>query len=109
MKEIDFDEQISFTDKKVKAEVLLESDYSREIRLVLCDGQEMKEHRTRFPIVIHLLQGELLLGVKGKINRLKKGSMICLGPNVPHDLKAVQDSVVRLSVAKFDVNNSTDG
>lgn len=65
-------------------------------------GQLMKEHQTPYPIIVHLLEGELEFGVKGFVHLLKKGDIIALDGGVPHDLTALKDSIVRLTLSKHD-------
>lgn len=62
----------------------------------------MKEHKTPFPIIVHLLEGEINFGVQGAVHLLKKGAIITLEGDVPHDLTALKDSIVRLTLSKLD-------
>lgn len=97
-----FNENIEFDENKVKTKVIVETSFSKEIRITLMRGQNMKEHKTPFPILIHLLDGSIELGVEGKIFSMKKGNIIALEGNVPHDLTANENSIVRLSLSKHD-------
>jgi quercetin dioxygenase-like cupin family protein len=62
----------------------------------------MKEYQTPFPIVVHLLEGELTFGVQGVNHDLKKGAILTLEGNIPHDLTAKTDCIVRLTLSKLD-------
>ncbi len=97
-----FNNELEFNDKKIMIKVILESSFSKEIRILLKEGQIMKEHKTPFPIVVHILEGTIDFGVKGEVHTLKKGSILGLEGNVPHDLTAKKDSVVRLTLSKLD-------
>lgn len=73
----------------------------------------MKKHKTPYPIVVEIFDGELEFGVQGKRHLLQKGALIALDGDVPHDLTATENSVVRLTLFKLDkvervqkVNNS---
>jgi quercetin dioxygenase-like cupin family protein len=65
-------------------------------------GQSMKEHKTPFPIIVHLLKGEIDFGVKGEVHHLQEGDILSLEGGVPHDLLAKTPSIVRLSLSKND-------
>ncbi len=94
--------KIVYKDDKPNVELLFETSFSKEIRILLKEGQTMKEHQTPFPIVVELFEGEVDFGVEGKIYSLKKGEILTLDGAVPHDLKAMKDSIVRLTLSKYD-------
>lgn len=96
-----FNKDLEFDDK-ITAKVILESSFSKEVRILLKKGQIMKEHKAPFPIVVHILQGEIDFGTQGVIHQLKKDEIITLEGNIPHDLTAKVDSIVRLTLSKFD-------
>lgn len=98
-----FGENLVFSREKIQTKVVLESDFSKEICIVMSEGQMMKEHKTKFPIVVHILEGTIDFGVCGSVHTMKKGAVIALEGNVPHDLKALENSVVRLTLSKQDM------
>ena len=51
MKIASITKDIEFNDNKPAISVLFESDHTKEIRIVMKTGQQMKEHKTKFPIV----------------------------------------------------------
>jgi len=102
MKIESFNENVVFNNDRVETKVMLESSFSKEIRILLKQGQAMKEHKTPYPIVVHLLEGELDFGVNGVVNSLKKGDAISLAGNIPHNLIAKTDCIVRLTLSKHD-------
>jgi quercetin dioxygenase-like cupin family protein len=97
-----FNDELEFDDNRIKTKVLLETSFSKEIRILLKEGQIMKEHKTPFPIVIHVLEGQIELGVNGTMRLLKSGAIIALEGNVPHDLNAKENSIVRLTLSMQD-------
>ena len=97
-----FNEELNYNDDRIVTKVILETSFSKEIRILLKHGQIMKEHKAPFPIVIHVLDGEIDFGVEGELRTLSKGSIIALGSNIPHDLTAREDSIVRLTLSKHD-------
>jgi quercetin dioxygenase-like cupin family protein len=102
MEQNSFYNDLVFTDDKVKISVVLETSFSKEIRIAFKKGQVMKEHKTAFPIVVHLLEGSIEFGVKGEKHQLKKGDILTLEGNIPHDLLANEESIVRLTLSKLD-------
>lgn len=97
-----FTTNIQFDDNRVKTKVLIETSFSKEIQILMKAGQVMKEHKAPFPILIHLLEGSIELGVQGEKNALKQGDIIALDGGVPHDLLANENSVIRLTLSKQD-------
>ncbi len=102
MKIASFNDALQFNHERITTNVILETSFSKEIRILLAKGQKMKEHKTLFPIVVHVLEGKIDFGVQGVISSLEKGAIIALEGNIPHDLTALKDSVIRLTLSKLD-------
>ena len=102
MKIESFIKSLDFNDNKIVTKVILETSFSKEIRILLKKGQIMKEHKAPFPIIVNILEGEINFGVKGKTHKLNKGDIITIEGHVPHDLTALKDSIVRLTLSKLD-------
>ena len=97
-----FAKNAEFNPHRIVTQVLLETSFSKEIRILLQKDQVMKEHKAPFPIIVHLLQGEIDFGVEGENHKLTAGDVITLEAHVPHDLTALSNSVVRLTLSKLD-------
>lgn len=95
-------ENIEYNENKPSISVLLETETSKEIRIVFRKGQLMKEHKTPFPIVVEIFKGEIVFGINGIKHTLTAGSIVALDGSIPHDLQAQKDSIVRLSLSKND-------
>ena len=52
-----FNENIEYSDKRIVTKVILETSFSKEIRILLKNGQTMKEHKAPYPIIVHILEG----------------------------------------------------
>lgn len=98
-------ESIVYNDTKPAINVLLETESSKEIRIIFKKGQQIKEHKTPFPIVVEVFNGAIDFGVNGIKNHLIIGNLLALEAGIPHDLTALEDSIVRLSLSK---NESID-
>ena len=93
---------LEFNEYRPVIQVLLDTDFSKEIRIAMHKNTVMKEHKTQFPIVVHIIEGEIAFGVEGKTLELKQGDLIALAPNIPHDLKAHENAIIRLTLNKND-------
>ena len=97
-----FKDGIEFNEIRVKTKVIVETSFSKEIQILMNVGQIMKEHKTPYPILIHLLEGNIELGVQGEKSTLKSGDIIASEGDIPHDLMAIENSIIRLTLSKFD-------
>ncbi len=95
-------ENVEYAEDRPAVKVMMDNAHSKEIRIVFRKGQEMKEHKTKFPIVVAVVSGVISFGAGGERHELDKGKLIALEGHVPHDLIAIEDSIVRLSLSKSD-------
>jgi len=104
-----FYKDLEFSDESVVITPLLSSDFGKEIRIAFKEGQVMKEHKTKFPITVMTLRGSIEFGVGEETYILDEGEVIALEGNVMHELKALKESVVRLSLHKGDTVERVKG
>lgn len=102
MKITSLTENLVYNEKRPAINILIETNYSKEIRILFKKGQLMKEHKAPFPIIVEIFKGTIDFGVNDIKNRLFTGSLITLESGVAHDLTAIEDSIVRLSLSKND-------
>lgn len=98
-------ENLIYGDNKPSITVLLNTISSKEIRITFRKGQEMKEHKSNYPIVVEVVDGKIDFGINGERHLLSKGELVALEPSILHNLIAEEDSIVRLSLNKSDDAN----
>lgn len=94
--------KLIFKEDKVAITVLLETESSKEIRILFKKGQSMQKHQTPYPITVEIIEGTINFGVNDESFNLVKGDLVALKGAVAHDLKAKEDSIVRLSLSLQD-------
>ena len=109
MKTASIYQDLEFNENKPAIKAILETDFTKEIRILMLENQEMKEHQTPFPIVVELLEGEIIFGVEGQNYEVKKGDLLTLSGGVPHNLIAKKESVIRLTLSKLDSSKRVEG
>ena len=95
-------QDLEYKENKPVVSVLFETSFTKEIRIAMKKGVEMKEHQSPFSIVIHIVEGTIEFTVEGSVHILEKGHLISLDAIVPHSLVAKSDSIVRLTLTKSD-------
>lgn len=102
MKTASLTTNIEYHETRPTIQVLLDTENGKEIRIAFKKDQVMKEHKTPFAIVVEIFEGCIDFGVNGEVHTLNRGDLISLEGGVPHDLVAIEDSIVRLSLNKGD-------
>lgn len=96
---------VTFKEKGPAIQVLLDTSFTKEIRIAMKEGQLMKEHQTPYPIVVELVEGRIDFSVSGEMMNLERGDLIALDGGIPHSLTALEESIVRLTLTKADEVN----
>lgn len=102
MKTASLTTDIQYHESRPTIQVLMETESGKELRIAFKKGHVMRRHKTPFPIVVEIFEGSIDFGVNEEKHTLVKGDLITLKGNVPHDLTALKDSIVRLSLNKAD-------
>lgn len=97
-----FTKGADFEGDRIKTQVILETSFSKEIRILLPKGETMKDHKSPFPIIIQIVDGYIELGVEGSFSLMQTGDVIDLKGGVMHNLIAKENTIVRLTLSKHD-------
>ncbi|QTD36930.1 AraC family ligand binding domain-containing protein [Polaribacter batillariae] len=97
-----FLEDVQFNSNKPALTLLLDTDFSKEIRIVFKKGQTMEDHQAPFAIIVHIVEGIIDFGVNKEVKRLTAGHILSLKPHEVHNLTAIENSIVRLTLSKTD-------
>lgn len=84
----------------VRTQILQENKHSKEIQITMQKDSLMKEHKANFDITIQLLQGSVEFYLQGQSFTLKSLDMISVNAGIMHSLKALENSIIRLSLFK---------
>lgn len=71
----------------------------RMIRLTFAAGQVMREHSTNAPLVVQVLEGTLKFRIAGEELTMPAGAILHVEPSEQHELEAVTDAHVLLTLA----------
>lgn len=93
---------LEYDPKRPLVKVLLDTSFTKEIRITMQKGTQMKEHKSAFPIVVQIIEGNINFGVQKENFEMKTGDLIALEGNIYHDLQANENSIIRLTLAKND-------
>lgn len=102
MKKTSIYQDLIYKEDRPAIKVLFDTPFTKEIRIAMKKGTVMKKHQTAFPIVIEIVDGQIDFGVEEEMHQLKKGDLVALDRSIPHDLKALEDSIIRLTLTKAD-------
>jgi quercetin dioxygenase-like cupin family protein len=81
------------------AKTLIKYDTLRVVLVALKAGKSLAEHRTEGRISVHVLEGHVEIKASGRTFNLRAGGLLALDRNLPHDVRALQESTVLLTVA----------
>lgn len=71
----------------------------RVVVLTFAAGHVLKEHSAPFPLLMQALDGDLLVRAGGQETRLAPGSLLRLDASLPHEVEALSDSRLMLTLA----------
>ena len=68
------------------------------VRLVLARGKKIPNHKLLGPITVHCIKGKIEFTAIGATQKLKKDELLHLMPAEPHSVKAIENTVILLTI-----------
>lgn len=81
-----------------QTKAIVKTDEMELARLVIPAGRDIPTHKVTGPIIVHCINGTIELTAMGKTQILLPNQLLYLMPDEPHLVKAVEDSVVLLTI-----------
>jgi quercetin dioxygenase-like cupin family protein len=81
------------------ARTLIKYDDLRIVLIALKGGARIPEHKTNGRISVQVLSGHVRLNASGRAFNLFPGSVLSLEECAPHDLEALEESALLLTIA----------
>jgi quercetin dioxygenase-like cupin family protein len=76
--------------EKVQIDKMLETPFSKEIRICMAKGNTMQKHTAPGAIMIFIIKGKVCITSLQKSVELNSGDMIYFDAKVPHSLEAFE-------------------
>jgi quercetin dioxygenase-like cupin family protein len=87
---------------------LAKSGRMRITLVALNGGIEVGTHHAESPMTIQLLEGSLSFTVAGREHELKAGQLLFFGPGEAHDIRALEESALLLTLSAIGDNFGND-
>jgi len=81
------------------ARTLVKYDTVRVVLTALQAKARMPEHKTEGRVLVHVLSGHIHLRAAGRTFSLRPGGLLTLDHGVPHDVEALEESALLLTIA----------
>lgn len=81
------------------ARTLIKYDDLRVVLMALKAGARIPEHEANGRISVQVLSGHVRLNASGRAFNLLPGSLLALDERAPHDLEALEESAILLTIA----------
>jgi quercetin dioxygenase-like cupin family protein len=84
--------------RAAKTTALIKEKYFEAVRLVVHAGTDIPQHKVAGDIMLHCLEGEIVLGLAASEVILKGGDWLYLKGGELHSLKGIVDSSLLLTI-----------
>jgi len=91
--------ELAYQEGDRNANTLLKEPHVRVVLMALRHGAQLQEHQTAGWVVVQTISGRVRLRALGQSVELAAGHLLTLEPNAAHDVEALEESVVLLTLA----------
>lgn len=84
--------------------LLAKSDKLKVVSLVVSAGEEIAEHKAGGDIAVLCLVGHVDFTAGETLHHLDANQFLCLSSGTPHSVKAVKDSVLLVTVCRYEMS-----
>ena len=81
------------------SKLLLKADDLRVLLIAMEAGAKLKEHHADGTVSVHALEGTSCIHEQGQTHHLCAGQILTLAPGIKHDLEALEDSALLLTIS----------
>ncbi len=81
------------------ARTLAKYDGLRLVLIALKAGSKIPQHQAEGHVAIHSVAGHIQVRAQGRTFELRAGGLLTLDQGVPHDVEAIEESAVLLTIA----------
>lgn len=83
---------------KEHTKAIVKTDEMELIRMVLPAGKGIPNHKVEGPIIVQCVAGKIAFTAMGATQVMNYDQLIHLLPGEPHSVKAIEDSVILLTI-----------
>ncbi len=87
-----------------RTSALFKSHDMEVIRVVLRASQTLPPHKVPGSVSLHCLEGRLEVMLGGRLQDLQAGQLMHLPPNMPHAVRAVEDTSALVTIVLCDAD-----
>ena len=84
----------------ILSQTVYQTDGLKTVLFGFAPGQELSEHTASMPAIIHILQGEAVLVLKGDMLDARPGTWVYMPAGLPHSVLAKTEVVMLLELLK---------
>ena len=81
------------------ARTLAKYDDLRVVLMALQQGARVAEHQTEGRVSVHVISGHVHVRASGRTFNLRTGGLLALDPAIRHDVAAIEESAILLTIA----------